>query len=825
MTTTAEIQFTRKMESGRLLTRDANTFEDLCKRKKDCFEEIPDGAIIKPYFDIDYNLKEDEPFDERMYNFLLLFALIKLNAYFSNKVNLNLEFAVAHAHKKSKYSFHINILNINTTKATLNAIIGEINACQRDVIDKELRGYIELGNDENVFDTSIYNANRRKIRCVYCVKDDEPGRPFELISVEKFKAFLENLPIGGIIDFALLREYLTDAVSGNFNDMLITAFVNPENHFHEVIPEERPSPTSSTTPKTSSGNNETKYDELLVNTAIEKGLLTSISKEGGNEWRLLSWELMNSFDDETAYALYDKFNKLDDRSSFTTKYDPIKNKELWDSWKTKQNSVEKPRGMGSFIARLKKIDKSTLAEIQKEIKQIKKEDMKLKEEQEKHKQKMYNEDIFTSMAKQFEKTHAKIINRSMYVKELPDKVILMSKKEMETSYEHMTIESESGGVYDEPDLFIKKWMIGNDYIRKYDDIDIYPKAEFCPKNIFNMWRPFRAELFTGKYTPNEEALKKILNHIRILCNHEEAAYQYFIYWIAQMIQYPEVKSINPVLVSKQGSGKGTLMKLCTKMMGDEKVLETTVPSRDVWGNFNGMMVNAFLVNLNELSKKETMESEGKIKGLQTDPTLIINSKGKNQFKSRSYHRFLTTTNSDDGGIKTTVDDRRNWIIRASDEKVGDKEYFTELHDLIEDDEVIRTCYDYFKSVRIKISEDKYESLDKFGQLPMPITEYQTELKKMSVSPIEMWLESFTRKYIDEEVKEMTGKDTYEKFSEWASSNNIKYSTTPVSLGVKLTNMSIEGVVKGRHTTRGDTKYFHIDTLKKRFNLGCLVKFD
>jgi len=109
MTTTAQIQFTRKMASGRMLTRDANTFEDLCKREKDCFEEIPDGATIKPYFDIDYNLKEDEPFNERVSNFLLLFALLKLNAYFSNKVtNVNLEFAVAHAHKKSKYSFHIN---------------------------------------------------------------------------------------------------------------------------------------------------------------------------------------------------------------------------------------------------------------------------------------------------------------------------------------------------------------------------------------------------------------------------------------------------------------------------------------------------------------------------------------------------------------------------------------------------------------------------------------------------------------------------------------------------------------------------------------------
>jgi thymidylate kinase len=53
-------------------------------------------------------------------------------------------------------------------------------------------------------------------------------------------------------------------------------------------------------------------------------------------------------------------------------------------------------------------------------------------------------------------------------------------------------------------------------------------------------------------------------------------------------------------VHKEGAGKGTLMQLFAKMLGKSKILETKTPSRDVWGQFNGIMADAFLVNLNEM---------------------------------------------------------------------------------------------------------------------------------------------------------------------------------------------------------------------------------
>ena len=75
----------------------------------------------------------------------------------------------------------------------------------------------------------------------------------------------------------------------------------------------------------------------------------------------------------------------------------------------------------------------------------------------------------------------------------------------------------------------------------------------------------------------------------------------------------------PTLISKQGAGKGNYVKFMSKMLGPKKVLETQTPSRDVWGNFNGLMADDFFLNLDKLSKKDTAEVQGSYKGLITKP--------------------------------------------------------------------------------------------------------------------------------------------------------------------------------------------------------------
>jgi hypothetical protein len=304
----------------------------------------------------------------------------------------------------------------------------------------------------------------------------------------------------------------------------------------------------------------------------------------------------------------------------------------------------------------------------------------------------------------------------------------------------------------------------------------------------------------------------MLKHIMVLCNNEKEVFDYFIGWIAIMIQKPEIKTTCITLISKEGAGKGTLMQLFSKMLGESKILETKTPSRDVWGQFNGIMADAFLVNLNEMEYKETMNAEGQIKALITDTQMTISKKGINQFSINSYHHFIITTNKENP-IATTKDDRRKLIIRSSDEFIGNRGYFDKMYALLDDVEFIRTCYAYFKDYDLS----GYEYKD------IPRTEHQEDLQMLSTSAPEQWLEAFTRENLNETNMCVSSGEVFSKFQCWCGMNNIKYDTTSLKFAVNLKNLKIDGVEKGIPTKKGATKIFNINKLKKHFNIGCIVE--
>jgi hypothetical protein len=420
------------------------------------------------------------------------------------------------------------------------------------------------------------------------------------------------------------------------------------------------------------------------------------------------------------------------------------------------------------------------------------------------------EKSFDVVMKEFELRHAKIINKGIFIKALDNDNVVMSEKHIVTAYKHMTYEKLDKDGNIKIHNFMKDWLQNNEMQRKYDDVDVYPKPDKCPANIFNLWRKFDMEM-VDEYVEELETLEFMLNHIKILCNNDEAVYGYFIKWIAQMIQYPEKKSPCPTFISKEGAGKGSLMQLLTKMLGQDKIFQTSNPSRDVWGDFNGAMANCFLVNLDELSKKETLDSEGKIKGLITEPTLYINNKGVNKFRITSFHRFIITTNNAEP-VNTAKDDRRKFIVKCSDELIGNKEYFNQFYKYLEDVNVIKTCFEYFKSIK---------DMDKFGDLPLPCTEYQQQLQQLSVSPIENWLKDFTYDNQDEEFVELKTESILEKFNEWKEANGVEYHCDGIKLMVRIARMKIDGIEK-KPTKACNLTKFNFSLMKKHFGIGLLL---
>ena len=144
----------------------------------------------------------------------------------------------------------------------------------------------------------------------------------------------------------------------------------------------------------------------------------------------------------------------------------------------------------------------------------------------------------------------------------------MSKPQLKTSYENLIYQrvDKTGQVVDEN--FIDAWMRNNPQQRCYDDIEVYPTGISCPKNIFNTWQPFAMENTKSDYVEKKEELEQIKHHIKVLCGNDAKIQQYVIEWIAQMIQYPAVKTVCLTFISKQGAGKAFLTKLLRILFGD-----------------------------------------------------------------------------------------------------------------------------------------------------------------------------------------------------------------------------------------------------------------
>lgn len=393
---------------------------------------------------------------------------------------------------------------------------------------------------------------------------------------------------------------------------------------------------------------------------------------------------------------------------------------------------------------------------------------------------------YAEMKVDFEKTHTKIINLGSFFKTEPDKDINMTKPHLITAYEHLRYNVVVKGE-NRDKSFITDWLKDGAINRKRD-VEIIPPDQRCPDDIHNAWRPFAMEKVT-EYTPDVNVVEYMLNHINILCDRNTDCYEYFIKWIAMCIQFPSIKLPMPVFVSAEGAGKGSILRLFGAILGGSKILQTQEPSQEVWGQFNSLMLNAYIVCLDEINKKEMSGCEGKIKGLITEPTMNINDKGKSRFPIKSYHKFIALSNPDAYGnepMTTTQGDRRKFFVMCSDELIGNTKYFVEFNKYLENQDAMKTVYEYFKNL-----PDAKSILTSV----LPESDYHKELKAIAVPPLKMFIKDFIIDNMDDEVTEWTTDELYADLRKWCDRTGIRYECNKLQFGCRLANMKLVGMKK------------------------------
>jgi hypothetical protein len=512
-------------------------------------------------------------------------------------------------------------------------------------------------------------------------------------------------------------------------------------------------------------------------------------------------------------------------------------KTMEDDRKQKEEAKEKER-LQKEQERIKKKEVKLTEEQQKEQERLKKKEVKLTEAQKKEQLKQQlaecksrnqqqQEENYKKMKKEFEKVRSKIKSTGRYVEIFgnTDNVNMFSKQQMIDKWCHMSYGEDEKGM---PISFIYRW-INDPEILTYDDIDIFPKTSLCPPNVYNLWRPFAMEKVT-EYTEDKEGLEVILNHIRILCNHDESAYNQFIIWMAHIIQHPEQRSICPTIISGEGTGKTTLYLWLEKILGADKCFITSQPMLHIFGNFNSAIQNKILILHDDPVIENLKAYQTAMLTHITSETIDIHVKGQSVFTTKAFHRDCIITNLPDGLLKEEKGgSRRNLTMTASDEKVGDHVYFTKLYALRDSVDAMKTFYEYLK---------KLPNVPLVLERPMK-TDFQNEITAASKKPLQLWMQEFVgleysclvqlQKRIENGSKEtlpdgdykvtLTIKEILDKYERFCIDNKFKFmNENAVKIGVSLFHLKRSMKIPEDCIVKKETK----TCSKQVFNITKLV---
>ena len=306
------------------------------------------------------------------------------------------------------------------------------------------------------------------------------------------------------------------------------------------------------------------------------------------------------------------------------------------------------------------------------------------------------------------------------------------KGEFKIKYEHLYCYTK--GV---KKLFVDIWFI-DENIRRYDREDIFPKDSMCPRNVYNLWRPFAAKSVNlndpfAVMMENwiKDGVDFFFNHLKVLCDHDTKIYDFVVFWLAQMFQYPENKTIELIFISQEGAGKGLFKAFLTGMIGTApKVTVTADPQNDIFGPFNEKLLNSFLIIFEEANRAGTYGKNDLKKSLITDATVSIRQKGLGSVEINSQHRFISFTNSPNPSTKNR---RRDLTILCGNDKIGNAKYFDDGFAFAKSEYVCRAIYDRLMATPVKST---------IIGVDIPESSFDLFVKDIQRNPIIRFLEHF-----------------------------------------------------------------------------------
>ena len=289
-------------------------------------------------------------------------------------------------------------------------------------------------------------------------------------------------------------------------------------------------------------------------------------------------------------------------------------------------------------------------------------------------------------------------------------------------------------------------------------------------NRLNLWQGYSI-----KPKQHGGALERIYSHINdVICSGDNDCNEYLLNWIARCFQYPNKNGqVAVALKGEKGCGKSTLGKFIKSIFG-QYALQVTTPKHLI-GNFNAHMADCCFLFADEVFFAGDKAHENILKGLITEPTLMIERKGVDAVEMPNRIKLLMASNND-WIAPASKDERRYFVLDVSSEKIGDTDYFNALHRDIDNPE-IQAAFLYemlhrdisgFHVGKIPdtkaLQHQRAQSLDSFGKYWHDVLQRGVIFETQhNISELRYWTEKAAVSLIRAGYDQWTGKNKIGQF--------------------------------------------------------------
>lgn len=202
-----------------------------------------------------------------------------------------------------------------------------------------------------------------------------------------------------------------------------------------------------------------------------------------------------------------------------------------------------------------------------------------------------------------------------------------------------------------------------------------PELDDNPET-FNRWHMLKHTMAERNTSATADDIAILANHLMYLSGGDVVGVTYFLCWLAQLYQTPEIKIPTAILLySKYGRvGKNLLQRLISKVFG--KPLVASCTGKVLQSNFMDAIEHKRIIFINELARSEKVDGYENFKSQVSEEDTQFEGKGRASREIRNIAHYIITTNHGDA-LPLMEKDGRIAVLRCLDPRKDD-EYYKEL---------------------------------------------------------------------------------------------------------------------------------------------------